>query len=125
MVHIKGAAAAATTDKRQGNPVTLLPRNNIAAAGCYLTGDFMPRDMRQFDRGIVSYPAMPVAAADAGRHDPQYDVIGTRLWIRHTANLRWRCKLIKKDGTHELFSRFGLHQSGQVAPGHAPGIPRP
>jgi hypothetical protein len=43
----------------------------------------MPGNVRQLDVRIVSLPAVPVAAANAARHDLQHDTVSVGYWVRY------------------------------------------
>eukprot|EP01133_Synstelium_polycarpum_P028869 gene28868-biopygen24276 len=56
---------AASADKRYGDPVADLPLGDMAAESLNRSGKFMAGHVRQLDIGVVTHPAMPVAAAQS------------------------------------------------------------
>ena len=80
-------ALATATDKWNGDPITNLPPRYALTNGLNDAGQLMPRNMWQHDVRVISLSAVPVAAANAARHDPQNHAAVTRSRIWHLLDL--------------------------------------
>jgi hypothetical protein len=80
------SAFSTATDKWQGYPVTFAKSLDTGAHSFDDTRNLVPRHMRQRNVRIVTHPAMPVAAADAGCADPEHDAGIARLRIIDAAD---------------------------------------
>ena len=71
LVIAAGAFGTASTAADKGNrdAIASLPAYHLASHRGDSAGKLVTRHMRQHDIGIMSHPAMPVAAAQAGRLD--------------------------------------------------------
>ena len=68
-----GRAAAAGADERHGHPVADPPAPHLSPDCVDGAGQLVARHVRQTHVGVMSLPAVPVAAADAGGTDPYDD----------------------------------------------------
>ena len=92
--------AAAPTDEWYSDLVANLPFCDVIPNGLDDASQLVARHMRQVDVAVVSHPAMPVAAADAGGRNPEDNAM--RLWRRVVhGNQLWRAlEFFEKDGFH-------------------------
>ena len=93
-------ALATTPDKWNGDPITHLPPRNALTYDLNDAGQLMPRNMGQHDVRVISLPAVPVAAANAARHDPQNYAAVTRHRVRYLLNLGRRRESPVDQGFH-------------------------
>ena len=93
-------AGAAAADKRQGHPVAGGPTAHIFAHRGHNAGQLMPGHVRQMNIGVVPHPAVPVAAAQTGRHHLQDHTIWIRGRVRYLLNGEGLLKLFKDGCTH-------------------------
>ena len=100
-------AMAAAGNEGHGDAVALLPAGHAAADRGNPAGELVAGDVRQADVGIVSHPAVPVAAAEPSRLDLDYDAFrrGRRVW--NVADGGRLAKRFKNNGFHRLL-RFNL-----------------
>ena len=72
---------AAPADEGRGHPVPGTPVPYLTADSCDRAGKFMPGHVRQHDFGVMTHPAMPVAAAKPGSLDLDHDTMrrGNRI----------------------------------------------
>jgi hypothetical protein len=91
---------SATADKRHGYTVAGAPVPDVLSAGHHQAGEFVPRNMRQPDIGVMTHPAMPVAAAQPRGHDTQHHAVVIRYRVRYRLNRRWLLELLVNYGTH-------------------------
>ena len=93
-------AAAAAAHEGQVPPVKKMPQLNLGADGFDYAGQLMPGNVRNPDVRIVSHPAVPVAAAHAGGHDPDDNAIGRGDRVRHLLDGDRAPECFVVDGTH-------------------------
>ena len=75
-------APAAAADKGDGHPVTHFPLRHVFTCGYNIPCQFMARYMGQLYVRVVAGPAVPVAQADAARHDLEHDAARRRHRVR-------------------------------------------
>jgi hypothetical protein len=81
-------ARPASSYKRYGYPIPHLPFGHVAADFCHYARKLMPGDVRQLDVWIMTFPAMPVAAAYACALDLDNHTVTFRSWICDSHQLR-------------------------------------
>ena len=75
-------ASAAAGDERHGYSLPDELARDVAPDFHNDPGEFVARHVREvFDVRIVSAPAVPIAAAEAGRLDLDDSTVGRRRWI--------------------------------------------
>jgi hypothetical protein len=94
-------AAAASSDERNSHLLPDPETPHLWTDCGYEAGKFVARDVGKADVRVVSLPAMPVAAAKAGRL--HFDNHPARRWlgVRHKADLRVKAKGLEHDGFHD------------------------
>ncbi|MNI08426.1 hypothetical protein D3C73_614640 [compost metagenome] len=90
-------AMAAAGDEGYGDAIADLEAHHALALCRHLAGQFMARNMRQLDIRVMALPAVPVAAAEAGRANLDDNTAEGRLGIGKRPDLR------------HLFERFVIH----------------
>jgi len=93
-------AAAAADGERHGDAFTGLPARHPLAGRDHDAGQLVARYMRQVDIGIMAHPAVPVAAAEAGRLDLDDDAFRRRLRVGHGLDRRRLAEFFEDDGFH-------------------------
>jgi len=95
-------ASPAGADERYRDPVAGPESGNVTPDGLDDPGKLVSRHVRQPDVGIVTHPAVPVTAADAGRLDLEYRAVIGRYRVVDRYNL---------DGPLERLVDGRAHQS--------------
>ena len=78
-----GGATAAGADEGGGHAVAGAPAGHRLAGRLDDAGEFVAGDVREGDVGVVTLPAVPVAAAEAGGFDPDDDSVRRGHRVRH------------------------------------------
>jgi hypothetical protein len=81
-------ALPAGADERRGHPFAGVPQPHLGTDLDDLPGELMARDVRQRDVRVVPDPAVPIAAAQAGRGDPDDSTVGRADGIGNLPYLR-------------------------------------
>ncbi len=93
-------APAARADERHRHAVADLPRRDLGADLLDHPGQLVAGNVREPDVGVVSHPAVPVAAAQAGRLDPDHRTGRRAHRRRHIRHRRQLTELTEQHRAH-------------------------
>ncbi|MDR8774012.1 hypothetical protein FEP92_04419 [Burkholderia multivorans] len=95
-------AAAAASDERHGHAVAGLPARDVRTGRDDHACQFVSRHVRQHDVRIVPHPAVPVAAADAGRLHLDHDAVRRGRRVRDLHHARRGAECFVNDCFHDF-----------------------
>ncbi len=94
--------AAATAHEGQRYPVSCFPSRDIRTDRFDNARELVPRDVWQSNIGIVSHPAVPVAAAKASSLDGDDHASGGRFRVGQGFDCEWPAKFAINCRPHAL-----------------------
>ena len=97
-------AAAARADERDGDAVADRPAPHARAHGSDGAGELVPRDVRQPHVAVVALPAVPVAAAHAGRADLHDDAVRRGRRVGDLDDVERTAELLEDERPHPVWS---------------------
>ena len=107
-----GPAGAAGAHERHRDPVADLPVAHLRTGLGDRPGELVAGDVRQGDGAVVAGPAVPVAAAQPGRLDPDHDTVGGRDRVGHVTDRDRAAEVVQHQCPHDRRGYCGsLHTS--------------
>ena len=99
----RGGTARSVPQPQQNGTVTRSPTAKPRTSGptaATSPASSWPGTCGQRDRRVVAHPAVPVAAADAGRAHRDHDAVGRRLRVRHVSTTERLAERAHHRGSH-------------------------
>jgi hypothetical protein len=92
-----GRASTARADERRRDPIAELPTADLASGLRDDAGELVARDVRQPDVPVMPHPAVPVAAAQPRRLDPDQDGVRRAFGLGHVEDGRRHAEPVEDD----------------------------